>query len=190
MTTLQSLLDLVALDHLPRTGWIQHGITEPESIAGHIVGTSALCAALAPEVEPALDIARVLTIALVHDAPEALTGDLPHGASRHLPEGAKRAMDLGAAAELLEPLGTHLLEAFREYEAAETREARFVKQADKLALGVRLVAYARAGRAGLEEFRAGIENLDTGEFAPLERLRSELLSALRGHAEGPRGRPE
>ena len=178
MTVLDSLLALVALDDLPRTGWVQRGIAEPESIAGHVVGTCALAASLAPGVQPPLDLGRVLSIALVHDAPEALTGDLPRGATRHLPAGAKRAMELGAAGELLEPLGPHLLEAFREYQGGATREARFVAAADKLALGVRLVAYERAGRRGLEEFRAGLERLELAEFPPLEALRADILAAL------------
>ena len=154
MTHLEPLLALLALDRLPRTGWIQRGVPEPESIAGHVLGTAHLALALAPRVEPALDQGRVLVMVLVHDAPEALTGDLPKAASELLPPGAKQAMESGAAERLFLPHAPDSVAAFREYQAQETREARFARLCDRLQLGVRLVGYRRSGQRGLDEFSA------------------------------------
>lgn len=180
MPHLEPLLALLALDRLPRTGWVQRGVPEPESIAGHVLGTAHLALALAPEVLPPLDLQRVLAMALVHDAPEALTGDLPKAASELLPAGAKQAMESAAAERLLVPLGPAAAEAFREFQAQETREARFARLCDKLQLGVRLVGYRRSGQRGLEEFSVGLRTLDAAEFAPLAAFQQELLAELDG----------
>lgn len=178
MSFLEPLLALLPLDRLPRTGWILRGITEPESVGDHLLSTAHLALALGPRVEPPLAMERVLAMALVHDAPEALTGDLPRAGAELLPPGAKATMEDRAAARLVEPLSPLAADAWREYCGQGTREARFAHLCDRLQLGVRLVAYERAGLGGLEEFRRGLEELDCGEFAGAEELRSELLRAL------------
>ena len=81
LDTLSALISLLALDRLPRTGWLLAGIEDPETVAGHAISTAHLVLALAPEVEPALDVDHALTLAVVHDSPEAWTGDLPKSAS-------------------------------------------------------------------------------------------------------------
>jgi putative hydrolase of HD superfamily len=176
--TLSALLALQPLGDLARTGWVQRGIANPESIAAHVVGTAFVVLALGPRVEPGLDVDRAIALALVHDAPEALLGDLPRTAARLLPPGAKRAAEIGAARELLPPLSDLAHERFREYLAGETREARFARVCDRLQLGVRLVGYHRAGARGLEEFVETIAALDCSEFAPAVDLQREIQAAL------------
>jgi len=175
---LDSLLALLPLGRLPRTGWIQHGVPDPETIAAHSQGVAHVVLGLGPRVEPALDVDRALALALVHDAPEALTGDLPRPGAALLPPGAKRAAENAAAEVLLLPLSAHALERYREYTAGETREARFVRLCDRLQLGVQLLAYRRSGQRGLGDFDAVVEGLDCGEFEPAARLREELLQRL------------
>ena len=178
MSLLSPLLGLLPLDRLPRTGWILHGVPEPESIAGHLLGTAYLALALLARVEPPLDRSRVLAMALVHDAPEAGAGDLPRSAAEQLPPDAKGAMEDALAARLLAPLGPEAAAAWSEYRARQTPEARFVRLCDKLQLGVRLVGYLRAGQGGLGSFRRGIEELDCSEFPAAQELRAEILAAL------------
>ncbi len=175
---LEALLALGALEHLPRTGWLQRGIPDAEPVAAHVLGTALVALALAPRVEPPLDVDRCVTLAVVHDAPEALLGDLPRSAAERLPVGAKRAAETRAAQDLLAPLSARALESWREYDAAQTREARLVRLADRLHLGLRLLAYLRAGRRGLDEFIEGLQRLDASEFPPAEELRRSLLAAL------------
>lgn len=171
---LDGLLALVPLDDLPRTGWVLRGVEAPESIAGHLLGVAQVALALAPRVEPALDLGRVLAMAVVHDAPEAASGDLPRPAARHLPAGAKAAMEDAVAAELVAPLSSAAEAAWSEYRGGATREARFVKACDVLQLGVRLLAYERAGRRGLDEFWNHVGGADLSEFAPADALRAAL----------------
>lgn len=164
--SIEALLALVPLDDLPRTGWVLRGVERPESVAGHVLGVAHTALALAPRVEPPLDLGRTLAMCLVHDAPEARSGDLPRPAARHLPDGAKRAMEDALAGEVVEPLSPAAAEAWAEYRAGESREARFVHACDRIQLGVRLVAYERAGRRGLDEFWDALDSDEVREFAP------------------------
>ncbi len=180
MQLLDTLLGLLPLDRLPRTGWVQGGVSDPESIAGHLLGTAHIALALGPRIEPSLDLERVLAMALVHDLPEAASGDLPRPAAAHLPPGAKARMEDELARELVEPLSDAAARAWREYSKRETREARFVALCDTLQLGVRLVGYERARRGGLGSFHAVLAELDCDGFPPAEALRLEIMGALGG----------
>lgn len=173
---LEPLLRLLPLDALPRTGWALAGVPRPESIAGHILGTAHLALALGPQIDPPINLERLLALTLVHDLPEAASGDLPHPAGQALPEGAKEAMEDRLAAQLAGPLG--LEELWAEYRLQGSREARLARLCDKLQLGVRLVGYMRAGQQGLGEFRPGLESLDCSEFPPADELLREILGAL------------
>jgi putative hydrolase of HD superfamily len=184
MGTLDALLALLPLERLPRTGWLTAGISAPESIAAHQIGTAYLALALASQIVPPVDADRCVTLALVHDAPEALLSDLSHDASALLPSGAKRGAEARAAQRLLEPLSALALERFNEVHGDLSREARFVHLCDKLQLGVRLVGYLRSGARGLEGFVPGLAALECGEFAPCERLRAEILERVRALGGG------
>jgi putative hydrolase of HD superfamily len=177
MALLESLLPLHPLHHLPRTGWILRGIPHPESVGDHVLATAWLVLALGPRVAPAIDVERALSMAVLHDTPEALTGDWPRSVADLLPRGTKHAAEDRAAERLLAPLSSLALERWREYRAQATREARFARVCDRLQLGVRLVAYVRAGHAGLAEFRATVSELDCAEFPAAAELKAEILAA-------------
>lgn len=176
---LPALLPFVPLDALPRTGWILRGIAQPESVAGHVVNTCFVVLALGPRVTPPLDVDRALTLALLHDAPEALTGDLPRVVKDLLPAGAKALAEERAARTLLAPISPFAHARWSEYHAGETREARFVRVCDRLQMGVRAVAYRQLGLRGLDDFLATLDALDCGEFAIARELQSEIVTALR-----------
>lgn len=178
MDSLDALLKLTALERLPRSGWLLAGVKEAEPIAAHGLGTCLVALALGPKVEPELDLDRTVSLAALHDAPEALLTDLPKVASELLPPGAKRSAEERAAEELLAPLSSAALSRWREYHAGETREARFVKLCDKLQMGVRALAYTQHGARGLDDFRRSMEELDASEFAPCSELRTKLLAAF------------
>lgn len=175
---LAALLETLALERLPRTGWLQAGLSDVESIAAHAHGVATLALALGPEVEPALDLDRAVTLCVVHDLPEARLGDLPRSATELLPAGAKRAAEAAAGAALLAPFGAPARERLAEFLDGTTREARFAKVCDRLHLGLRLLGYARSGARGLERFRAAVEELHCEDFEPAARLRDELVSAI------------
>ena len=175
---LAALLEFLALERLPRTGWLQAGLPSAESIAAHAHGVASLALALGSRVEPALDLDRAVSLCVAHDLPEARLGDLPRSATELLPAGAKRAAERAAADALLGPFGAEARARLDEYLDGATREARFAALCDRLHLALRLLAYARAGARGLGRFRAGVEALDCAEFEPAARLHAELVRAI------------
>ncbi|MCZ6598337.1 MAG: HD domain-containing protein [Planctomycetota bacterium] len=175
---LDALLDLLALDGLPRSGWVLAGVQGPESIAAHGLGAVLVALAVGPSVEPPVDVDRVASLCAVHDAPEAWLGDIPRRGAEHLPAGAKHAAEDGVADRLLGALSPLARERFTEFQAGDTREARLARLCDKLHLGLRLLGYVRAGVRGLDGFRPGLEELDCSEFPPCDELRGDILARL------------
>lgn len=175
---LAALLELLALERLPRTGWLQAGLPRAESIAAHAHGVATLALTLAGSVEPPLDLDRAVALCVVHDLPEARLGDLPRTAVELLPAGAKRAAEEAAGDALLAPFAPAARERLTEFQRGASREARFAKLCDRLHLALRLLGYARAGARGLERFRPGVVELDCGEFGALASLRDELVRAI------------
>ena len=134
--TLDRLLEVLPLKHLPRAGWLRVGLEAPESVASHSWGMAWLVLRLCP---PTLDRGRCLALAILHDIPEVRVGDLtPHdGVSK----AVKHAREAAAASDLLDDR-PDLLELVREYAAQQTSEARFVRDLDKLDMALQAVVYA------------------------------------------------
>jgi putative hydrolase of HD superfamily len=170
---------LVAANRLkttPRLGWLQRGVPRAESVADHSHGVALAALLLLEAAGGELDRGRIVTMAVLHDLPEAVTGDLSLGASRLLPDGAKPRLEAAAMDEL--GAGLPLFAGWRaiwdEFEAQETPEAQLVRDADRIDLLVQALAYERAtGTRELEEF---------WEFAPPSSFRlpasRELAAAL------------
>lgn len=187
MSHLEALLPLLSLDRLPRTGWLVAGVAHPETVAAHSLGTALVVLALGPSVAPPLDVDRAVSLAVLHDTPEALLTDLPRAAVECLPPGAKAAGERKAAERLLAPLSSLAVERFEEFHAQETREGRFVRVCDRLHLGLRWLGYRREGALVPGGFRAGLEALACAEFAPCAELRDQILAAA-GALDGKRRR--
>ena len=62
------------LKQTERTGWVEVGVYQPESVADHTFRTTFLCMLYA-DLET-LDPLKLVRIAIVHDLPEAVIGDL------------------------------------------------------------------------------------------------------------------
>ena len=135
------LLDYLALKQLPRTGWVRSNVENPESVAAHSWGMAILALRLAPND---IDLTKVLSMCLVHDLPEVIVGDLtPNDDTTNKAELEHDAM---------KRLAPRWLALFEEYEAGETKEASFVKQIDKLDMGLQAILYQNEQGLDLSEF--------------------------------------
>jgi putative hydrolase of HD superfamily len=118
-------------------------VSPAESVAAHSHGVAFIALVLSRLVDESLDLGRALAMAALHDLPEALTSDIPTPAWRYLPPGAKRAAEERAMADIVEgsEAGPELIALWEEMRAAESAEARLVKDADKLDMFLQALAY-------------------------------------------------
>ena len=190
------------LKHLPRTGWVDRDVADPESVAAHS-WRLALLAWLSAEAQ-GIDAGRSMILALVHDLAEAITGDLTpfHDGVRDVGERRALAIDPPAheewrtparrAEKLLrerEAMGAILhgipeataslvRGAWEEYEEGSSAAARLVRQLDRLEAYVQGREYAANGRLA-----------DTGEpqLVPAGLRAVDPRSAAARDAFGPGG---
>lgn len=170
---LDLLLELQALDRLPRTGYSLRGVADPESVSEHTFHVAFLAWALAERI-PAVDPGRAVELALVHDLAEVRLGDLPMISARHWPAGAKKRAEAGVTGELLAPLGERAARLAAEFAAGESAEARLVKACDKLQLMLKVSAYEGWGAGGLDEFWDNPDNFPDGGYDVVRRLYDAL----------------
>ena len=158
--TVEFVRRALALKDTPRKGWARVGVARPESVADHSWGIGLLALAVA-DARPALDRARLLELAVVHDLAEAVTGDLVPG------DYADRAEKLGREREAMEalvewaplPLRRRVLDRFEEYATGASDEARLVRELDKLEMAFQADRYRSQGARGVEDF---LESADKG----------------------------
>jgi putative hydrolase of HD superfamily len=181
-TLLDLLLELQALDRVPRSGYVLRGVAEPESVTEHSWHVLFLVWSLGACI-PGIDLPRAVEIALVHDLAELRIGDLPRTSSHYFPAGAKKAAEAAAMADVLAPLPARARELYDEYQAASTPEAKLVKACDKLQLMLKVAVYERWGQGALAEFWDNPDNFPDGGFPAVAELFEELR-ARRGKARG------
>ena len=86
----------------------------------------------------------------MHDLPEVRVGDLtPHDDTSNKAELEHKAMS---------EMAPQWLSLFEEYEAGETAEAKFVKQIDKLDMGLQAILYQTKQNITLDEFVASAKS--------------------------------
>lgn len=158
---------LYQLKSLPRTGWVDRGIpaNEAETVADHSFFTMLIAWVVAHD-DQTLDANRVLQLALIHDAAEAIAGDIPPYdpadipadpeskrvffavRKNHSPESRARkdAVEAQAAEQVMSMLPASIQPIWQglwhEYEQQVTPEARLVKQVDRLEAFIQSRLYA------------------------------------------------
>ncbi|ABY35092.1 MAG TPA: HD domain-containing protein [Chloroflexus aurantiacus] len=165
---------LLALKLLPRTGWLQRGVRDVESVAEHSFGVAVLCLLIGDQIAD-IDRGRLLAIALLHDLAESLLSDLPASATRLLGKEAKRQAERDGLAALIGHLSRsdEYLTLWDEYVDGTSREARLVKAVDRLELMAQALAYERSGVRGLDSFWPLDDEWAT-EFPPVAALAAHL----------------
>lgn len=139
------LLTMGRLKDTPRTGWVDHGVPNPESVADHMYRMSLMCM-MCPDTT--LDRDKMIKMALCHDAGESIIGDISpmmkiakEVKAKQEEEAVRGLSALVSSAPGTERFGGELLSLFNEYEAQQTREARFVKDMDLLEMIVQAHGY-------------------------------------------------
>jgi putative hydrolase of HD superfamily len=140
------------LKRTPRTGWVDVGVYQPESVADHTFRTSVFCMLYA-DME-ALDPLKLLRMALIHDLPEAIIGDLmPSQKTAETKENEENAMN--RMLNLLPKMQReNYLAVWNEYQEGKTREAKAVRQIEKIEMALQAKEYEKFGstKEKLERF--------------------------------------
>ncbi len=180
------LIELQRLKRLDRTGWVLRGLAPgAESVGAHTYGVAVVAMLLADEVRArggAVDVERVLRLALMHDWAEARVGDLPRTAAEYFGAAARQRAERAAFDDMVAALGNELRRAYsawhEEYETRASVEARLVKAADVIDLLAQAYVFERAGARELGEFWAGVETRDFGLDGVARVVVTELIGAL------------
>lgn len=154
------------LKRLIRSGWLRHNIPELESVADHSFRTALMAMMIGDTMD--VDSEKLLRMAVIHDLAEVMAGDItPHdGISKE----EKRKMEEEGLKKLLGdiPNANSYLELWLEYEAQESKEAKIMREIDKLEMALTAVEYQKMSQEkDLYEF---IKEADSQIQSPEIRL--------------------
>ena len=143
----------ITLKDKVRTGWIDWNVKRErvESVAEHIYGTLMLAIFMKsqfPKYDD-IDIFKVMYMLAIHELGEIIIGDLtPFQISKE----EKEIIEHKAVHDILEPLivKEQIEQIFLEFDAHETKEAKFAYQCDKLECDMQSKAYDLEGCVDLK----------------------------------------
>jgi 5'-deoxynucleotidase YfbR-like HD superfamily hydrolase len=176
---IEAYFELCQLKQLYRQGWLRGGMSRErcESVAEHSFACAVLAGWLAQAYYPDLDVCKVLRLALLHDFGEIYAGDVTPAEAVEPEE--KHQREAGSVTQVFGKLpgGAAWLSLWEEFERNETVEARFVRQIDRLEMGLQAGVYALQGLVEPDEFfasaRLALENPAlSGLMEEMEKLRS------------------
>lgn len=157
---------------LRRTGWMQLGLPDAETVASHSFEAAVLALELASAAEANPEKAAVL--ALIHDLPEAVMGDISKWTSSRMTR-----IDIEAAMEIE---SKEILKLVSEFLEEKTREAKVAKLCDLLSTNIQARRYLRIGYDVTrieEESRKQIFNmLESTELKPLKKKVESLMDLV------------
>jgi putative hydrolase of HD superfamily len=136
------------LSRTPRSGFAFLGSGE-QSVAEHMYRTMHIAFLLARMGDEPVDELRLLHLVMFHDLPEARTGDHNYVNRKYVAEDLEKLLGDGTREW---PHGAEIVAYIREFEAAETHEARLAKDADQLELLLMLKEQSDLGHPHVDEW--------------------------------------
>lgn len=158
------------LKEIPKKGWVLIGVKDSESVMEHSFQVAIIAWILGEKKNINFDIGRILKIALIHDLCEIYAGDetpydkiLPKN-KEEWPElfdkwpratksekvkhrGEKHKREQGSLVKLTAKLPSgikrEVLGLWLDYEEGRTKEARFVRQANRIQTLLQALEYGR-----------------------------------------------
>lgn len=164
-----------------RTGWLNYGVQDAESISDHMYRMGIITMLTG---ETSLNRDRCTKLALVHDMAESLVGDITP--ADPIPKEVKHKRELDTMTylrDLLRPFNARaadeIYELWNEYENVSSPEARFVKDVDKFELMVQTFDFEFRDKCEIDlsrlmSVRSQIKTKEVAEWADHvieERLR-------------------
>lgn len=141
------------LKRLKRAGWVKYKVKNPETVAEHSFRLAILTMILAPKFK--VDQLKAVKMALIHDIGETEIGDIITF------DGTKETANLKDKIEAEKVAlknifsiiqGNEYIALFNEFEEKKTKEAKLVKQLDKLEMAIQALEYESEQKLNLESF--------------------------------------
>ena len=162
---------------LYRQGWLRHGITKEhcETVAEHSLGVTLLALFLADAYFPQMDRLKVVLMGLLHDFGEIYAGDIVPG---KMSLADKHELERKSVERVFSrlPRGKEYLAIWQEFEDGQTAEAKYVKEIDRLEMGLQASVYESEKMADLTVF---FESTDKALSTPELRKILDALLKLR-----------
>ena len=121
------------LKNIIRTGWRDWNVDREriESVAEHVYGVQMLAIAIYSEYKYDIDISKVVMMLAIHEIGETVIGDIT---MFQMDKNKKEEMEHKAVHNILKGLlnGEEIEKLFLEFDAHETKEAKFAYMCDKL----------------------------------------------------------
>lgn len=161
------------LKALFRQGWLRRGVPREqcETVAEHTLGVTLLALFLADARFPHLDQGKLLRMGLLHDFGEIYAGDIVPGKMSLEDKHTLEKQSVERVFARL-PKGRDYLATWQEFEDGRTPEARFLKEIDRLEMGLQASVYEHEKLGDLAVF---FESTDKALTTPELR---EILAAL------------
>jgi putative hydrolases of HD superfamily len=145
------------LKKIPRSGFQFLGDGK-ESVAEHCFSTT-LIAYVISQLEPDINVEKLLSMCLVHDLAEARIGDLNYVQKMYVTFDENKAVS-HMTRDL--PFGDHLAGLINEYNQKKSKEAQLAHDADQLALILELKNMSDLGKTHADKWLVQvIQRLDT-----------------------------
>ncbi|MHA2407015.1 MAG: HD domain-containing protein [Candidatus Ranarchaeia archaeon] len=195
---IETLNELNTLKEIPRIGWIIRGVplTQAETIAEHSASLLWLAVTTLPLLEDdikknkdpilsnrIIDARKILEMVAIHDLPEVKTGDIDkQGAINFGPafsklkhQGETQCFE-NLTSDLSKSIYDRLFCVWEEYQKAESLEAKFVHQLDRIDASIQALTYIDMGHQTekLETFFLSLESLKKSEFKVIREITSSL----------------
>ncbi len=172
------------LDRVPRAGFLLRGVPDPESVSAHSHFMALLTLLYINAYPNGYDLAKALSMALIHDLSEAQLMDIPMPVAAAWLGEAKEKGEQGIFNSLFSKFPDTYTKLHDEFLTGVTNEARLLRALDKAQMMLRVIAYEREHRGRLEEFWEKPGNFNDHGIEPV----SVLFDAICTHAGRERPR--
>ena len=138
---------VLALEVLPRTGWVQWGIHNPETVWEHILATRELAIAYRDKLGlNETEFVELLDMIEIHDWPESMVGDgviLGDEPNVETMRSNKKKKEMEAMEKICanRSAGAEIHALYVRYANGSDRVARLVKQIEKLQAVIKAAEY-------------------------------------------------
>ncbi|MDA3814136.1 MAG: HD domain-containing protein [Candidatus Cloacimonetes bacterium] len=158
---LEVYFEIQSLKNLFRQGWLKRGVEKKfcESVADHSFSTTMLAWLIADEYLPELDLSKVLKYSLLHEIGEIYAGDITP--VDNVREAEKYKLELSAVIKVFSKIkyGDKYIKLWKEFENSDSKEAKFIKQIDRLEMALQAHFYEKKLDMNLHDFKNSAKSI-------------------------------